>query len=56
MLENRKKRVYKKPDQEKVNTLKDLKKSGYGPAELQTAAYQLFGRNVSSVTIWKWTR
>jgi DNA invertase Pin-like site-specific DNA recombinase len=54
MLENRKARVYYKPDPSKVHTLKVLKEAGEPISKLQEVAKDLFGKSLSSVTIYKY--
>ena len=56
ILENRKNRIYDKPDPEKVSTLKTLKKAGEPIEKLQNVAYQLFGKQLSKVTIYKYLK
>jgi DNA invertase Pin-like site-specific DNA recombinase len=56
ILENRKNRVYDKPDSGKIDTLKTLKKAGEPIGKIQNVAYQLFGKQLSKVTIYKYLK
>ena len=56
ILENRKKRVYAKPDPFKVNTLKTLHKAGTTIKDLQETARHLFGKSLSRVTIYNYLK
>lgn len=56
MMANRAARVYHKPDPRKVETLKILKQSGQPMAKLQEVAQQLFGKQISNVTIYKYLK
>ena len=56
MLENRKKRVYAKPDPAKVDILKTLRNAGKSMAEIQQSAYHIFGRNLSKVTLYSYLK
>jgi len=51
---NRAKRVYAKPDPKKVETLKFLRSAGKDISSIQEVATQLFGRQLSKVTIYKY--
>jgi len=56
MIANRANRVYSKPDPKKVETLKILKQSGQPMSKLQEVASQLFGRQLSNVTIYNYLK
>jgi len=56
IAENRKCRVYSKPDSEKVRTLKILKDAGQPMDEVQRVATQLFGKTISKVTIYSYLK
>jgi DNA invertase Pin-like site-specific DNA recombinase len=54
ILENRKKRVYAKPDPGKIETLKTLQASGYSYSKLTEVAEQLFGKKLTRMTIYNY--
>lgn len=56
ILVNRQKRVYHKPDPEKVETLKLLKANGSGISKIHQVAEQLFGKKLSRVTVYNYLK
>lgn len=56
MLENRKKRVYVKPDPRKIETLRILKDSGQSLTKISEVSEQLFGKKLSRMTIYNYLK
>jgi DNA invertase Pin-like site-specific DNA recombinase len=56
ILVNRQKRVYVKPDPEKIETLKMLRENGQHIAKIHSVAEQLFSRRLSRVTVYSYLK